>query len=44
MSRLVVHQSVKDELIGKLVDLSKSKVGAGYEEGVDLTPVISENN
>ena len=43
MSRLVVHQSVKDELIGKLVDLSKSlKVGAGYEEGVGLTPVISE--
>ena len=43
MSRLVVHQSVKDELIGKLVDLSKSlKVGAGYEEGTGLTPVISE--
>ena len=43
MSRLVVHQSVKDELLGKLVDLSKSlKVGAGYEEGVGLTPVISE--
>jgi aldehyde dehydrogenase (NAD+)/betaine-aldehyde dehydrogenase len=44
MSRLVVHKSVKDELITKLVDLSKSlKVGAGYEEGVDLTPVISNN-
>ena len=43
MSRLVVHQSVKDELLGKLVNLSKSlKVGAGYEEGVGLTPVISE--
>ena len=43
MSRLVVHTSVKDELIGKLVNLSKSlKVGPGYEEGSDLTPVISE--
>ena len=44
MSRLVVHKSVKDELITKLVDLSKSlKVGAGYEEGTDLTPLISSN-
>ena len=43
MSRLVVHKSVKDELVGKLVDLSKSlKVGPGYEEGSGLTPVISE--
>ena len=42
MSRLVVHKSVKEELITKLVDLSKSlKVGPGYEEGVDLTPIIS---
>jgi len=42
MSRLVVHKSIKDELIVKLVDLSKSlKVGAGYEEGTELTPVIS---
>ena len=42
MSRLVVHKSVKDELIVKLVDLSKSlKVGPGYEEGSELTPVIS---
>ena len=44
MSRLVVHKSVKDELIEKLVDLSKSlKVGPGYEEGSELTPVISSN-
>ena len=44
MSRLVVHKSIKDELIVKLVDLSKSlKVGAGYEEGTELTPVISNN-
>jgi len=44
MSRLVVHKSVKDELITKLVDLSKSlKVGPGYEEGTDLTPIISNN-
>jgi len=43
MSRLVVHKSVKDELVDKLVDLSKSlKVGPGYEEGSGLTPVISE--
>jgi len=43
MSRLVVHKSVKDELVGKLVDLSKSlKVGPGYKEGSGLTPVISE--
>ena len=43
MSRLVVHKSVKDELIDKLIDLSKSlKVGPGYEEGSGLTPVISE--
>ena len=42
MSRLVVHKSVKDELITKLVELSKSlKVGPGYEEGTDLTPLIS---
>ncbi len=44
MSRLVVHKSVKDQLLTKLVDLSKSlKVGPGYEEGTDLTPVISNN-
>jgi len=43
MSRLVVHKSVKDELVGKLVDLSKSlKVGPGYDESSELTPVISE--
>ena len=44
MSRLVVHKSIKDELIVKLVDLGKSlKVGPGYEEGSELTPVISQN-
>jgi len=44
MSRLVVHKSVKEELIDKLVNLTKSlKVGAGYEEGTDCTPVISKN-
>ena len=43
MSRLVVHKSVKNELIEKLVDLSKSlKIGAGYEKDSGLTPVISE--
>ena len=32
MSRMIVHKSIKDELITKLVDLGKSlKVGAGYE-------------
>ena len=44
MSRLVVHKSVKNELIDKLVDLSKSlKVGPGYEKDSELTPVISQN-
>ena len=43
MSRLVVHKSIKDELITKLIDLSKSlKVGAGYEEGTDLTNVTQD--
>ena len=42
MSRLVVHKSVKDELVSKLVNLSKSlKIGPGYEDGTDLTPIIS---
>ena len=42
MSRVVVHKSVKNELLEKLSKLSKSlKVGAGYEGG-ELTPVISE--
>ena len=44
MSRLVVHKSIKNELLDKLVDLSKSlKVGAGYEEGTELIPLISSN-
>ena len=44
MSRLVVHKSIKDEVIDKLVDLSKSlKIGPGIEKDTDLTPVISEN-
>ena len=44
MSRVVVHKSVKDELLNKLVNLTKSlKVGPGYEEGTDCTPVISKN-
>ena len=44
MSRLVVHKSVKNELVDKLVDLSKSlKIGPGYEEGSELTPIISKN-
>ena len=44
MSRLVVHKSIKDELVDKLVDLSKSlKIGPGIDKDTDLTPVISEN-
>ena len=44
MSRLVVHKSIKDELVDKLVDMSKSlKIGPGIEKDTDLTPVISEN-
>ena len=44
MSRLVVHKSIKDEVVDKLVELSKSlKIGPGIEKDTDLTPVISEN-
>ena len=44
MSRLVVHKSVKNELIDKPVDLSKSlKIGPGYEEVSELTHIISKN-
>ena len=44
MSRLVVHKSIKDEVVDNLVDLSKSlKIGPGIEKDTDLTPVISEN-
>ena len=44
MSRLVVHKSVKEELLDKLINLTKSlKVGPGYEEGIDCTPVISKS-
>ncbi len=44
MSRLVVHKSIKDELVDKLVNLSKSlKIGPGIDKNTDLTPVISEN-
>ncbi len=44
MSRLVVHKKVKDELLNKLIDLTKKlKVGPGYEAGTDCTPLISKN-
>ena len=44
MSRLVVHKSIKNELVDKLINLTKSlKVGPGYENGTDCTPVISKN-
>jgi len=43
MSRMIVHKSIKDEVLDKLSELARSiKVGPGNEEGVDLTPVISE--
>ncbi len=43
MSRMIVHKSIKNEVLDKLLELAKSiKVGPGNEEGVDLTPVISE--
>ena len=43
MSRMIVHKSIKDEVLDKLSELAKSiKVGPGNEEGVDLTPLISE--
>ena len=42
MSRMIVHRSIKDEVLNKLSDLANSmKVGPGDEEGVDITPVIS---
>ena len=44
MSRLVVHKSVKEELVEKLINLTKElKVGPGYEKDTDCTPVISKN-
>ena len=37
----IKDENVANELIEKLIDLSKSlKVGPGYEEGSELTPVI----
>ena len=43
MSRVVVHESVKDELVEKLANMAKGlKVGDGHEDGVELTPLISE--
>ncbi len=43
MSRVVVHKSVKNELVEKLANLATTiKVGAGDDEGTELTPVISE--
>ena len=43
MSRVVVHKSVKNELVEKLANLASTiKVGAGDDEGTELTPVISE--
>ena len=41
MSRLVVHKSIKDEVVDKLVDLSKSlKIGPGIEKDTDLLSLI----
>ena len=43
MSRVIVHKSVKNELVDKLITLATSlKVGPGDEEGTYITPVISE--
>tara|TARA_Y100000590_G_scaffold466147_1_gene640597 strand:- start:202 stop:1638 length:1437 start_codon:yes stop_codon:yes gene_type:complete len=43
MSKLVVHKSIKDNLIEKLSNLARSlKVGPGYEKDSELTPIISE--
>jgi len=43
LSRLVVHKSIKDKVVAKLVDMTKTlKVGAGYEDNVEFTPVVSE--
>ncbi|MGY9025967.1 MAG: aldehyde dehydrogenase family protein [Candidatus Pelagibacterales bacterium] len=43
MARVVVHKSVKDELVEKLAEMASGlKVGAGNVDGVELTPLISE--
>ena len=42
-SRLIVHESVAEELIAKLVELAKTmKVGQGLEEGVKIGPLVSK--
>jgi acyl-CoA reductase-like NAD-dependent aldehyde dehydrogenase len=43
MSRVVVHESVKEELVEKLANMAKGlQVGSGHDDGVELTPLISE--
>ena len=44
MSRIVVHKSIKNELVEKLTNLASNiKVGPGDTEGTELTPLISED-
>ena len=44
MSRVVVHKSIKNELVEKLANLASNiKVGPGDAEGTELTPLISED-
>ena len=42
MSRVIVHPKIKDEYMTKLVaKTQKLKIGAGDEEGTEVTPLIS---
>ena len=42
-SRVIVHNKVYDQFLGKLVDRAKSlRVGNGLDDGVDVGPQINE--
>ncbi|MGH1541430.1 MAG: aldehyde dehydrogenase family protein [Arenicella sp.] len=42
MSRLLVHESIHDEVVARVKALAESKViGSGMQDGVNLTPVAS---
>jgi betaine-aldehyde dehydrogenase len=42
-TRLIVHESIKDELVRRLVEATKDlKIGNGMEKGTKIGPLISE--
>jgi betaine-aldehyde dehydrogenase len=44
-SRLIVHESVAEELIARLVELANGmKIGPGLEEGVKIGPLVSKQH